>query len=143
MKIDKVTPVFGNHSMKNNKVFGPLSVALASLLGALLSIPGCGAAGSSPEGLANKALAPANGPEEEKAQERAIIDLASLPPNTPGQKEALRRVLKESDKPKIRVQAIYALGNMLQDKDSVPLLIERVKSDDVNERRSAAVYVGK
>jgi len=121
--------------MKNTKVFISSLTGLAVFVGALFLVSGCAGAGS-PQRLADKALAPASSPEEEKQQEKAIIDLASLPPNDPGVREALRRVLEKSENPKIRTQAIRGLGFM-KDKDSVPLFIKAIQSDDRTERACA------
>jgi HEAT repeat protein len=125
--------------MKNTKLVCSLTVCLAFLAGALL-IAGCAGA-HSPRGLADRALAPANDPEAEREQEKAMVELISLPPDTSGLKEALRRILKESDKPKIRAQAIAALAGM-KDRDSIPAIIERVKSEDKQERARAALAAG-
>ena len=89
-----------------------------------------------PQGLADAALRPTSTPEEEAEQEKAIVELATMPSDKPGVKEALRQVAAKSDKPRIRTQAIFALGSM-RDKDSAEVFIKCLSSDDKNERGRA------
>jgi hypothetical protein len=110
-------------------------VLLAAFAGTSMWISGCGGA-NSPRALADRALGPGNTDEEKKAQEKAVTELGGLPPKDPAVKEQLRRVLKESTNPKVKAQAISALG-ALNDKASIDMILEAIKSDDRLERAQA------
>jgi hypothetical protein len=119
-----------------------VSLAVISFFAcAFLLIPGCGGS-RSPSALADIALAPAATTEEIQAQEKAIVDLGSLPANEPGVRESLRRVLQKSDKVSVRCQAMNALGQM-DDFESAPLMIKALSSDDKLERARAYVNISK
>jgi hypothetical protein len=125
--------------MNSTRIFAIGFAGLAICASALLLISGCGKS-HTPQGLADEALRPTSTPEEEAEQEKAIIELASQPFDKPGVKEALRTVAAKSDKPKIRTQAIFALGNM-KDRESAEMFIKYLSSDDKYERGRAYLAV--
>jgi|SRR5579862_3331603 len=124
--------------MKMNKVFAA-GLTCSAVFGCALVISGCGGGSRSPAGLADTAL---NTSATYQEQEKAIVDLGSMPPNEPGVRENLRKVLDKSDNPAIRALAIQALGNSL-DFDSGPLIIKALSSDDKTERARAYRAISK
>jgi hypothetical protein len=128
-------------SMKNLRGIIWGAAGLSVFVGALMLMAGCGGS-SSPSALADRALQTGTTTEEVQAQEKAILDLTNKPPDEVGVRESLRRVLDKSDKPRIRGQAIDALGNMY-DFESGPLVIKALSSEDKYERGRAFVAISK
>jgi hypothetical protein len=110
-------------------------ISVVTLACAAILISGCGGP-RTPAALAEAALTPANSPEEEKEQEKAVLELGNMKPDDPGVREALREVLTKSDKVNIRNQAMLALGSM-KDFQSGKLFIKSLSADDRGERARA------
>ena len=127
--------------MTSTQRIAALATTVAVFVCTIALIGGCGGS-HTPSGLADAALGPATTPEEEAAVEKAVNELAALPPTEPGVAENLRKVVEKSDKPRIRALAMQALGSMA-DFDSGPLLIKGLTSDDAKERGQAYFAISK